>query len=95
MTAYVVIVRERTTDLDELTLYREKAPLARDGHAVTPVAFYGPHEVLEGTNFEGAAILRFPTVEEARAWYHSPAYEAARVHRQKGSDSRVFIIEGV
>jgi uncharacterized protein (DUF1330 family) len=95
MTAYVVILRERTTDPDELERYREKAPLAREGHAVTPVAFYGEYEVLEGAPFEGAAILSFPSMDEARAWYASPAYQAARVHRQRGSDSRMFIVAGV
>ncbi|AUG53522.1 DUF1330 domain-containing protein [Thalassospira marina] len=95
MTAFVVLIREETTNPADLDQYREKAPLARDGHAITPVAFYGMQEVLEGPDFEGAAILRFPTMEEARARYHSPAYETARQYRQKGSISRVFIIEGI
>ncbi len=94
MTAYAVIVRERTTDPDELTRYREKAPLARQAHAVTPIAFYGPHDVLEGPPLEGAAILQFPSMEAARAWYDSPEYQAALTHRLKGSVSRVFLIEG-
>ena len=95
MTAYVVIIRQQTTDADELQQYKAKAPLAREGHAMTPIAFYGKHSLLEGESFEGAAILSFPDVEQAQAWYESPAYEAARIHRKLGSDSRVFIIEGV
>ena len=95
MTAYVVIIREKTTDEDELQRYKEKASLAREGHAMIPIAFYGKHSLLEGDLFEGAAILSFPNVEQAQAWYESPAYEAARIHRKLGSDSRVFIIEGV
>lgn len=95
MMAYVVILRERTTDPAELGLYREKAPLAREGHAVTKVAFYGAQEVLEGPAFEGAAIFSFPTMDEARAWYRSDAYQQALAHRQRGSVSRVFIVEGV
>ncbi|TMV69306.1 DUF1330 domain-containing protein, partial [Thioclava sp. BHET1] len=77
MTAYVVMIRKRTTDAAELALYRELAPLARQGHDIAPAAFYGPHEVFEGAPFEGAAILRFPTMEAARGWYDSPAYTAA------------------
>lgn len=95
MTAYVVMVRVRTTDPAELALYRDMAPLARDGHDISPVAFYGEHEVLEGEPFEGAAILAFDTMDKARDWYDSPAYGAARIHRQAGSETRVFIIEGV
>jgi len=59
VTAYAVIVRERTLDGNALSLYREKAPLARENHPATPVAFYGPHEVIEGSPVEGVAILSF------------------------------------
>jgi uncharacterized protein (DUF1330 family) len=38
--------------------------------------------------------LQFPTVEDAKAWYHSPGYQAAAVHRRKGADYRAVIVEG-
>lgn len=95
MPAYVVMIREQTGDPAEMALYREKAPLARQGHELSPVAFYGAQDVLEGSDFEGAAILAFPDMDAARAWYNSPAYQAARQHRQAGSETRVFIIDGV
>jgi len=40
-------------------------------------------------------ILSFPSKEEALAWYNSPAYTEAKEHRLKGSEYRVFMIEGV
>ncbi|SFD51551.1 DUF1330 domain-containing protein [Roseivivax sediminis] len=95
MTAYVVMIREETSDPAEMALYREKAPLAREGHDVSAVAFYGAQDVLEGPEFEGAAILAFPDMDAARAWYDSPAYQVARQHRQAGSRTRVFLIDGV
>ncbi|MFD1911122.1 DUF1330 domain-containing protein [Halodurantibacterium flavum] len=95
MPAYVVMIREETSDPDEMARYREAAPRAREGHDVSPVAFYGAQDVLEGPDFEGAAILAFPDMNAARAWYHSPAYQRARRHRQAGSETRVFIIDGV
>lgn len=94
MTAYAVIIRERTTDPDALARYRETAPLAREKHPVTPIAFYGPHEVLEGDPAEGVAILSFPTMAAARAWYSSPEYQPALSHRQHGSISRVILVAG-
>ncbi len=36
--------------------------------------------------------VSFPT---GRAWYDSPAYQAAAKHRLAGSMSRAFFIEGV
>ncbi|TDR79963.1 DUF1330 domain-containing protein [Paludibacterium purpuratum] len=95
MSAYVVFTRERTTDAAELDRYKQKAPAAREGHDLTPLAFYGEFEVLEGAPIEGAVILRFPDMAAARAWYHSPAYQDALTHRLKGADYRVLLIEGV
>jgi uncharacterized protein (DUF1330 family) len=93
--AYVVFTREKTTDPAELEVYKQMVPAAREGHALTPLAFYGPHEVLEGPPVEGVVILEFPTFAEAKAWYDSPAYQAARAHRLAGSEYRVLIVEGV
>lgn len=95
MTAYVVMLRERTTNPEEMSLYAGQALLAREGHPVTPLARYGALDVLEGPAFEGCLIYRFPTLEDARAWYFSPEYQEAAQHRHQGAEYRVFIVEGV
>lgn len=95
MTAFIVFTREHTNDPAELKIYGEQASAAAEGHALTPLALYGKHDVLEGPPIEGAVILSFPTAAQARAWYDSPAYQAARQHRLKGAQYRVFIVEGV
>ena len=86
MSAYVVFLRERTLDAGELDTY------AND---LTPWAFYDDFEVLEGPTIEGGVILRFPDMQAARAWYHSPAYQAARAHRFKGAEYRVVLLDGI
>ncbi|MDO9473676.1 MAG: DUF1330 domain-containing protein [Caulobacter sp.] len=93
--AYVILVRERMIDPEEFATYGQKAREARGGHAVTPLAFYGRQEVLEGPETDGAVILRFPSFAEAQAWYRSPAYQDALQHRLKGAEYRVVIVEGV
>ncbi|KQM51420.1 uncharacterized protein (DUF1330 family) [Sphingomonas faeni] len=95
MTAYVVFVRNEVTDAEEMKQYQAKAPLAREGRTLKPLAFYGAVETLEGQAVEGAVILEFPDVAEAHAWYDSPAYQDALQHRLKGADYRVFVIEGL
>jgi uncharacterized protein (DUF1330 family) len=95
MTAYVIYLHEKTTNEDELKTYSQLALPTLGGHPVTPLAFYGALQVLEGPAFEGAVMLAFPSIAEARAWYESPAYQAAALHRRAGSDFRVFIVEGV
>jgi uncharacterized protein (DUF1330 family) len=94
MVAYGVFTRERTTNQAELDTYARKAPGAAKGHNLSFLALYGKHEVLEGPTMEGAAVLRFPTIEEARRWYDSPAYQEAAKHRHAGAEYRVFIVEG-
>lgn len=93
--AYVILVRDRMIDPAEFTTYGAKAREARGGHAVTPLAFYGRQEVLEGPEAEGVVILQFPSFAEAQAWYRSPAYQEALQHRLKGAEYRVLIVEGV
>ncbi|MFJ3486810.1 DUF1330 domain-containing protein [Pseudomonas sp. NPDC090202] len=94
MSAYVIFIRENTLDASEMQQYAEKAPAARTGHDITRVAFYGDLEVLEGQATEGVAILRFPDMDAARAWYNSPAYQEARQHRLKGAEYRMLLVEG-
>jgi uncharacterized protein (DUF1330 family) len=94
MAAYVIFIRERTTDEQELKTYTELALPTLSGRPVTPRAFYGELAVLEGPTFEGAVVLEFPSSAEARDWYESPAYQAAVKHRHAGSTYRVFIVEG-
>lgn len=95
MSAYVVLIKERVTDQAELDVYKQKAPLAREGHAITPLAFYGSIDSLEGTAPEGCVILSFPSMAEARGWYDSPLYQDALAHRLKGAKYQVFIVDGV
>ncbi|ALV40010.1 hypothetical protein AU252_01525 [Pseudarthrobacter sulfonivorans] len=95
MSAYVVYVRDRITDPDEFRKYEETAPAASVGHMVKPLAYYGAVETLEGAPVDGAVILEFATVTEARALYDTPLYQEALKHRLKGAEYRVFIVEGV
>jgi len=40
-------------------------------------------------------IVSFPTMEEAKAWYNSPAYQAALPYRLKGAEYRVILAQGL
>jgi uncharacterized protein (DUF1330 family) len=95
MSTYIVFTRESTRDASELEMYSQKVGSTLDGHPVTVLAAYGRHEVLEGPEVEGVVILEFPSFEEAKAWYGSPAYREVREHRFRGSDYRALIVEGV
>lgn len=95
MPAYVVFMREKTLDQSELENYRDKVKGAMDGRPIKVLAAYGKHLTLEGPDIEGVVIAEFPTLEEARAWYDSPAYQDAAQHRHRGAVYRGLIVESV
>lgn len=95
MSAYVVFIREKTLDQAELEKYWETVKESLEGRPLKVLAAYGKHTVLEGPEVEGVVIAEFPTLEEARAWYDSPAYQNAAQHRYRGAVYRGLIVEGV
>jgi len=94
MPAYAVITRERTRNPAKLEEYRKIAPASFQKHPAKFLAIHGPFEVLEGPNCEDVIILEFPSYEAARAWYHSPEYQAACELRFQGGDYRCILTEG-
>lgn len=93
MTAYVIIIRNETRAPEHFTDYFRLAPLAPHQHARF-VAKNSAFEVLEGAPAETVVIVSFPSMEEARAWYYSDAYQAAVKHRLKAADYRTILIDG-
>ncbi len=55
----------------------------------------GRTAALEGAPPKRFVIVAFESMEQARAWYDSPAYAAIRPLRQSASVSRAFIAEGL
>ena len=95
MSAYVILIRNRLRDDAAMARYAEAAKNARGDHDITPLAFYGNHEVREGADVDGVVILSFIDMDAAKAWYDSPAYTEARAHRFQAADYRVIFVEGV
>ena len=52
-------------------------------------------QTLEGQAPKGyIVVIGFESVEKARGWYDSPAYEAIKPIRQNSTKSRILIVEG-
>jgi uncharacterized protein (DUF1330 family) len=95
MSAYAIFIRERTRNPDELQTYADMVtPLLGDADA-TVLAAYGLQVVVEGAAPEGVVIVRYPSMEAARAFYDSPDYQAAVRHRFLGADYRSIFVEGI
>ncbi len=54
----------------------------------------GAQQVVEGEARPRSVILEFPTIEAARACYHSAAYQAAKALRLGASNADIVIVEG-
>jgi uncharacterized protein (DUF1330 family) len=98
MTAYMLLIRdEPVRDPEAMAEYqrmnRENA--AEFSTTLTPLVVHGAVETLEGPAPDGVLVLQFPTVEDARAWYENPAYQAALPYRKKAADYRAMIVQGL
>lgn len=94
MAAYIVVIRERLHDASKLEPYGQKAAAA-PREKLTRLARYGTLKVLEGPDCDGVAIMEFPSLADAEAWYDSSEYQDARRFRREAGDYRVMIVEGV
>ena len=95
MAAYVIFIKEKTTNQKELDIYSKEAPAGLIGHNIVTRAAYGKNQVIEGTSVEGVAILEFPSFDGAKAWYENPIYQKAKEHRLKGGIYRAIIVDGI
>jgi len=95
MPAYFVAIRTAIQEPREMAVYLKKARAAMAGHQFKVLALYGKIRSTDGPATDGAIIKEFATFEAAEAWYDSPAYQEAVVHRFAGADYQTFIIQGV
>ena len=95
MAAYIIFIKEKTVNQEELNIYAKEAPAGLTGHNIITRAAYGKNQVIEGADVEGVAILEFPSFEEAKAWYENPIYQKAKEHRLKGGIYRAIIVDGL
>jgi uncharacterized protein (DUF1330 family) len=97
MPAYV-IARQRMPDpdVDELRRYREgSGPLVtRFGGRF--IVRGGPIDVLEGeAGADRIAVIEFPDLAAARAWFDSPEYQAVAALRRGPAEADFVLVDGV
>jgi uncharacterized protein (DUF1330 family) len=96
MAVYMLFIRENPIrDAVEIQTYSEMNRANPRDPNLTALSVYGAIEAVEGNAPDGMVMLQFPTAEDAKAWYNSPAYQAASQHRKKGADYRVMIVQGL
>lgn len=97
MPAAYVIVDMKITDPEQYKQYMAAAPAAVKAYGGEYVVRGGRFEALEG-GWQPArvAMLKFPSYEQARAWYDSEQYRAARAKRAGSTEYfNMIVVEGV
>ena len=93
-----VISEVDAMDLTGLQKYGEKVPATLapfNGHYHFLVSGGAKTQALDGEPPKGIVVIAFDSVEKARGWYDSPAYEAIKPIRLSSSKGRMFIVEGL
>ena len=94
MSAYIIAnvdVRD-TKAYDE---YRAQVPATVKKYGGEFIVRGGKWESLEGEPLmPRLVVLKFPSVEQAKAWYNSPEYDGPKKLRQSASKGNVVVVEG-
>ena len=84
------------TDPQQYEEYKKLSTRAIQAHGVEVCARGGQVEVLEGDwQPRRLVILKFPSMEKARAFHESTEYEAAKKARQGAAVMRMVVVEGL
>ena len=59
-----------------------------------PIVRGGTCETLEGTTRKRNVVLEFADYDTARAYYHSPEYQAAIKLREHAGEANIAVVEG-
>ena len=95
MAAYVV-VQVDVRDPVRYENYRKMVPASLEKYGGRFLVRGGKTHTMEGGWAPKRFVLvEFPSAEQAKAWWASPEYAAAKALRQATSDSQLIIAEGV
>lgn len=88
------IVRGDVRDVEQYQAYVRANAEPFKAHGARFLVRGGPFEVVEGSSRSRHVVIEFPSVEAARACWHSPGYQAAIAIRQPVSEVDLVIIGG-
>ncbi len=95
MAAYV-IAEVNVTDPKLYDDYRKMVPATVEKYGGRFAVRGGTVESKEGGwNPARFVVLEFPTMDQARKWYHSPEYAPALALRHKAANAKLILVEGL
>ena len=95
MAAYIIVHIE-VTDPETFETYRQQVPAIIERHGGEYLVRGGAMEVLEGDwPLPRVVALKFPSMDQAKAWHASAEYEGPKALRQSASKGNIIVVEGV
>ncbi|UUZ71285.1 DUF1330 domain-containing protein [Polaromonas sp. P1(28)-8] len=96
MTSAYIIANVTVTNPEQYETYKKLSSIAMQVHGAEVCVRGGKVEVIEGDwSPSRLVMLKFPDMEQARAFNASAEYEAARQSRQGIAVMRMVLVEGV
>ena len=91
-----IIVQVDVTDPEAFATYRDQVPPTLESFGGEYMVRGGEQDVLEG-DWAAArtVVLRFTSVERAKAWHASDIYEGPKALRQSAAKTNMLVIEGL
>jgi uncharacterized protein (DUF1330 family) len=96
MPSAYILANVTVTNPEQYEAYKKLSTIAMKAHGAEVCVRGGATEVLEGDwSPDRAVLLKFPSMDAARAFYASPEYKAAIASRQGAAVMRMVALEGV
>ncbi|MDT0138883.1 DUF1330 domain-containing protein [Acidovorax sp. PRC11] len=96
MSSAYIIASVTVTNPEQYEEYRRLSTQAMQAHGAEVCVRGGRVEVLEGDWNPGrTVVLKFPTMEAARAFYESAEYQQAKSARLGAAVMRMVCVEGI
>jgi uncharacterized protein (DUF1330 family) len=95
MAAYL-IVEIAVTDTEVYKEYQKLVGPTLEKYGGRFLVRGGNIETIEGDwRPQRVVIVEFTNVEQARKWYYSPEYTLAKAMRQKATNTRMLLVQGL
>ncbi len=95
MAAYLIVDLE-ITDPEGFREYQKRAGSTLEPYGGKYLVRGGNYETLEGDwHLHRLVMLEFPSVEQARRWYHSDEYASLKDIRLKTANTQLILVQGI
>lgn len=95
MTAYAIAIIRSTRFGPQIEAYLQQIDATLTPFAGKFIIHGGHNTVLEGNDPGQVVAIAFPSIQHARHWYASAAYESIKPLRTTHTEGDLFLLQGV